>query len=78
MKFHHTDGREVWGISPMCPDIGSACYSCLSTLPEGVSVFRLLRQSVWNICVIYSKKDVYSLDSIVAKYKGIEIKIRII
>ena len=26
-KFHHTDGREVWGISPMCPDIGSACYS---------------------------------------------------
>ena len=62
----------------MCPYIGSACYSCLSTLPEGVSVFRLLRQSVWNICVIYSKKDVYSLDSIVAKYKGIEIKIRII
>ena len=27
-KFHHTDGREVWGISPMCSDIGSACYSC--------------------------------------------------
>lgn len=25
-KFHHTDGREVWGISPMCPYIGSACY----------------------------------------------------
>ncbi len=41
-KFHHTDGREVWGISPMCPYIGSACYSCLSTLPEGVSaVFKI-------------------------------------
>ena len=41
-KFHHTDGREVGGISPMCPDIGSACYSCLSTLPEGVSVLTIL------------------------------------
>ncbi len=37
-KFHHTDGREVWGILLMCPDMGSACYSCLSTLPEGVSI----------------------------------------
>jgi len=26
-KFHHTDGRAVWEISPVCPNIGSACYS---------------------------------------------------
>jgi len=30
-KFHHTDGREVWGISPMCPDMSSACYSTHDT-----------------------------------------------
>ena len=32
MKFHHTDGGEVCGISPMCPDIGSACYECFYPL----------------------------------------------
>lgn len=33
-KFLHTDGRAVWEISPMCPDIGSACYSTHDT-PRG-------------------------------------------
>ena len=49
------------GILPMCLDMGSACYSCLSTLPEGVSVFRLLRQSAWNAYQGYAKAGAVSM-----------------
>ena len=42
-KFHHTDGREVGGISPMCPDMGSACYSTHDT-PGGCVGFKIYRK----------------------------------
>ena len=35
-KFHHTDGREVGEISPMCPDMGSACFIFFDILWEGL------------------------------------------
>ncbi len=34
------DGRGVWGISPMCPDMGSACYSTYDTPEGGVGVLK--------------------------------------
>ena len=42
-KFHHTDGREVWGISPMCPDMGSACYSTHDTPGGCVDTYILIK-----------------------------------
>ncbi|MDE7425923.1 MAG: hypothetical protein K2N51_19870 [Lachnospiraceae bacterium] len=41
-KFHHTDGREVWGISPMCSDIGSACYGCFVTTKDVADIILIL------------------------------------